>query len=171
MLFEFVQKVASYVATRSSYVVVRKQRTISLGDASCHATPNCRPARRRPSPGAPRAANSKRSGWPPLCPWLCPRIFRMRPRATVALSTALALCVLISAQTLLFVQSAIDDQSHCTTANDCTEEDKHATLPPHHHRETMSNADKFIELANGEFPEGALPGQQEYEHPLVKRYV
>ena len=35
----------------------------------------------------------------------------------------------------------------------------------------MSNADKFIELANGEFPEGALPGQQEYEHPLVKRYV
>ena len=33
----------------------------------------------------------------------------------------------------------------------------------------MSNADKFFELAGGEFPEGALPGQQEYEHPLVKR--
>ena len=85
----------------------------------------------------------------------------MRQRATVALSTTLlALCVFISSPT-----SAID---RCTNAADCTEEDP-ATLPRHPHQETMSNADKFIELANGEFPDGALPDQQEYEHPLVKR--
>lgn len=35
----------------------------------------------------------------------------------------------------------------------------------------MSNADKFAELASGDFPEGALPDQQVYEHPLVKRYA
>lgn len=35
----------------------------------------------------------------------------------------------------------------------------------------MSNADKFIEIANGPFPPGALPDHQEYEHPLVKRYA
>jgi len=35
----------------------------------------------------------------------------------------------------------------------------------------MSNADKFAELASGEFPEGALPDHQVYEHPLVKRYA
>ena len=98
----------------------------------------------------------------------------MHPRAaTVALSAALlvALCALISATTLLFAQSAIDDQSHCTTAADCNEEDNPSTLHHQPHRETMSNADKFIEMANGEFPDGALPDQQEYEHPLVKRYV
>ena len=36
---------------------------------------------------------------------------------------------------------------------------------------TMSNAEKFTELANGGFPEGALPDSQVYEHPLVKRYA
>jgi adenylosuccinate lyase len=35
----------------------------------------------------------------------------------------------------------------------------------------MSNADKFTELAHGAFPEGALPDQQVYEHPLVARYA
>ena len=92
------------------------------------------------------------------------RVWSMRQRATVALSTTLlALCVFISSPT-----SAVDYQSRCTNAADCTEEVP-ATLPRHPHQETMSNADKFIELANGEFPDGALPGQQEYEHPLVKR--
>ena len=95
---------------------------------------------------------------------LVTRVWSMRQRATVALSTTLlALCVFLSSQT-----SAVDYQSRCTNAADCTEEVP-ATLPRHPHQETMSNADKFIELANGEFPDGALPGQQEYEHPLVKR--
>ena len=67
------------------------------------------------------------------------------------------------------IDACVAPGADCTTADDCTKEDNHATLPPHPHRETMSNADKFIELANGEFPEGALPDQQEYEHPLVKR--
>jgi len=35
----------------------------------------------------------------------------------------------------------------------------------------MSNAQKFKELANGEFPSEALPDHQVYEHPLVKRYA
>lgn len=35
----------------------------------------------------------------------------------------------------------------------------------------MSNADKFAEIADGAFPEGALPDHQVYEHPLVKRYA
>jgi len=35
----------------------------------------------------------------------------------------------------------------------------------------MSNADKFTELANAPFPTDALPDQQVYEHPLVKRYA
>ena len=35
----------------------------------------------------------------------------------------------------------------------------------------MSNADKFVEAANGVFPSDALPDQQVYEHPLVKRYA
>jgi len=34
-----------------------------------------------------------------------------------------------------------------------------------------SNAEKFTELISGDFPEGALPDHQVYEHPLVKRYA
>jgi hypothetical protein len=38
-----------------------------------------------------------------------------------------------------------------------------------HSREPkMSNAEKFAE-ATAEFPQGALPDEQVYEHPLVKR--
>ncbi len=35
----------------------------------------------------------------------------------------------------------------------------------------MNNAEKFTNLIEGGFPEGALPDQQVYEHPLVKRYA
>jgi adenylosuccinate lyase len=34
-----------------------------------------------------------------------------------------------------------------------------------------TNAEKFTELISGDFPEGALPDHQVYEHPLVKRYA
>lgn len=34
-----------------------------------------------------------------------------------------------------------------------------------------TNAEKFAELISGDFPEGALPDHQVYEHPLVKRYA
>lgn len=37
--------------------------------------------------------------------------------------------------------------------------------------DTMSNADKFAEMIGKEFPAGALPDSQVYEHPLVKRYA
>lgn len=37
--------------------------------------------------------------------------------------------------------------------------------------ERMSNADKFLDAIEGGFPDGALPDQQVYEHPLVKRYA
>jgi adenylosuccinate lyase len=35
----------------------------------------------------------------------------------------------------------------------------------------MSNAEKFTAMVEGEFPSDALPEQQVYEHPLVKRYA
>eukprot|EP00553_Chaetoceros_curvisetus_P007165 CAMPEP_0204614312 /NCGR_PEP_ID=MMETSP0717-20131115/2057_1 /ASSEMBLY_ACC=CAM_ASM_000666 /TAXON_ID=230516 /ORGANISM="Chaetoceros curvisetus" /LENGTH=499 /DNA_ID=CAMNT_0051626943 /DNA_START=12 /DNA_END=1511 /DNA_ORIENTATION=+ len=35
----------------------------------------------------------------------------------------------------------------------------------------MSNAEKFSDLTSAPFPEGALPDQQVYEHPLMKRYA
>uniref|UniRef100_A0A7S2EK02 Adenylosuccinate lyase n=1 Tax=Trieres chinensis TaxID=1514140 RepID=A0A7S2EK02_TRICV len=35
----------------------------------------------------------------------------------------------------------------------------------------MSNAEKFLQVAGIDFPEGALPDHRVYEHPLVKRYA
>mmetsp|Transcript_25394 Transcript_25394/g.37970 ORF Transcript_25394/g.37970 Transcript_25394/m.37970 type:complete len:557 (-) Transcript_25394:199-1869(-) len=76
---------------------------------------------------------------------------------------------------LFFLSTTVSsDTSTCLNADTSTKQkncdNQKQTKTPNDQRK-MSNADKFAELVGQDFPADALPEQQVYEHPLVKRYA